>query len=314
MDNFWDNTATTALHKPSTIQYYQAIANRIHEYVETNIHTDISLQSLADHVFVSYYHLSDLFEQTQQETIGAYIKRYRLEKAASLLSYTGLPLADIADKTGYSGKHSLSKAFSQQFNHSPGHFRKRPLFIKDSPNAIMDGIHTEQDYFSLLKKDFSFNYRIEALHNHYTICRSLRMVPASYTDGFCYNTYLDTVMNGFDRKWNGRSVIKPFDSLNFTPAGRFNMHHGLFVTGDSIDSISSTDLQQYIISPVKNGRYLVFDIPAGPMDENIKNYTTLFRENIIGYKKLFRLEDFFIFLLLSDEESKLGEFYIYLEP
>ncbi|AXY76363.1 AraC family transcriptional regulator [Paraflavitalea soli] len=305
-------TGTTALRKPSTIQYYQAITNRIQEYVESNIHADISLQRLADHVFVSYYHLSDLFEQAQQETIGGYIKRYRLEKAASLLSYTDLSLTDIAGKTGYSGKQALSKAFRQQFNHSPGHFRKRPLFIKDSPNAIMDGIQSEQDYHSLLKKEFSFTYRIENLVNHYTICRSLRMVPAVHQGSFCYDTYLDTVMNSFDKQWNGRFVIKPFDSLNFTPASRFNMHHGLLVTAPTLGQLSPVDLQQYIISPVKNGSYLVFDIPAGPMDENIKSYTTLFRENIIGYKKLFRPEDFFIFLLLSDGENKLGEFYMYL--
>jgi AraC-like DNA-binding protein len=301
------------LQKPATIQYYQAISHRVHEYVESNIHTDISLQRLADHVFVSYYHLSDLFEQTAQETLGGYIKRYRLEKAASLLSYTDLSLADIADKIGYSGKQALSKAFSQHFNHSPGHFRKRPLFIKDSPNAIMDGIYSEQDYLSLLKKDFPFNYRVETLSDHYTICRSLRMVPVSNKAGFCYNTYLDTVMNSFDKQWKGRPVIKPFDSLNFSPASRFNMHHGMFVNRETIDHLSPADLQQYIISPVKKGKYLVFDIPAGPIEENIKNYTTLFRENIIGYKKLFRPEDFFIFLLLSDEEHKLGEFYMYLE-
>src|SRR5688572_17769991 len=129
MDNF-SPSGITALHKPSTIQYYQVISNRIREYVETNIHADISLRRLSDHVFVSYDHLADLFEQTEQETMGSYIKRYRLEKAASLLCYTDLSLADIADKTGYSGKHALSKAFSQQFNHSPGRFRKRPLFIK----------------------------------------------------------------------------------------------------------------------------------------------------------------------------------------
>lgn len=278
------------------------------------MHADISLQRLADHVFVSYYHLSDIFEQMEQETIGGYIKRFRLEKAASLLSYTDLSLAEIAERIGYSGKHALSKAFSQQFNHSPGYFRKKPLFIKDSPNALLDGIHSEQAYLGILKKDFSFNYRIEALYNRYTICRSLRMVPASYKSGFCYDTYLDQVMNGFDNKWIGSFVIKPFDSLNFTPAGRFNMHHGLLVTGEVINCLSPTDLQQYIISPVKEGEYLVFDIPAGNMDENIKNYTTLFRENIIGYKKLFRPEDFFIFLLLSNEEHKLGEFYIYLKP
>ena len=313
MDNF-SPAITTTLHKPSTIQYYQAISNRVHEYVEANMHTDISLQRLADHVFVSYYHLSDIFEQTEQETIGGYIKRYRLEKAASLLTYTDLSLAEIAEKTGYSGKQALSKAFSQQFNHSPGFFRKRPVFMKASPNAILDGIHSEQAYLDILKKDFSFQYKIETLHNHYTICRSLRMVPAFYKSSFCYDAYLNKVMTDFTSKWSGQLVIKPFDSLNFTPAGKFNMHHGMFVTGEVIDRLSPTDLQQYLVSPVKEGEYLVFDIPAGPMNEHIKNYTTLFRENIIGYRKLFRPEDFYIFLLLSADESKLGEFYMYLKP
>jgi hypothetical protein len=60
--------------------------------------------------------------------------------------------------------------------------------------------------------------------------------------------------------------------------------------------------------------YLVFDIPPGPVDDNIKNYTTYFRENIIGFKKLFRPEDFFSFLVLGNDKNKLGEFYMYLKP
>lgn len=300
------------MYKTSTIQYYQAISNRVHEFMEANVHTDISLQRLADHVFVSYYHLSDIFEQTKQESIGSFIKRYRLEKAASLLCYTDLSLAAIAEKTGYSGKHALSKAFSQRFNYSPGNFRKRPVFIKDSPNAILDGIHTEQDYFDILKKNFSFNYRIEILHNHYTICTSLQMVPAFYKKGFSYDAYLKEVMS-FPDKLGGSLVIKPFDSLNFSRANTFNMHHGILVTAEAIHHLSPAHLQKYIVSPIKEGAYLVFDIPVGT-DDNIKNYTTLFRENIIGYKKLFRPEDFFIFLLLSDDKTKLGEFYIYLKP
>lgn len=312
MDNF-SVKEQTALHKPSTIQYYQAIANRVHEYVEANIHNDISLQRLADHVFVSYHHFTDIFEKTEQQSIGSYIKRYRIEKAATLLSYTDLSLAAIAEKTGYSGRHALSKAFSQRFNQSPGSFRKKPVFLKDSPNAIMDGIGSEHDYHALLKKDIPFNYRIDTVHNLFTICSSLRMVPALYRGGFSYETYLDKVKNGFDMQWRERLVIKPFDSLNFCTAALFSMHHGILVTGDEIDLFSATR-PGYITSPVKEGTYLVFDIPAGSVDENIKNYTTYFRESIIGYKKLFRPSDFFSFLLLRSDECKLSEFFMYLQP
>lgn len=299
--------------KSSTIQHYQAITNRVHEYLEAYIHTDISLQRLADHVYVSYYHLSDIFEKREQQSIGSYIKRYRIEKAANLLSYTDLSLSIIAEKTGYSGKHALSKAFSQRFNQSPGSFRKKPVFIKDSPNTIMDGIRSEDEYYALLKKDIPFNYRIETLHNLFTVCSSLRMVPAYYNSRFSYEAYLEDVKNGFDIKWGEQFVIKPFDSLNFSPAALFSMHHGILVTGDEMNLFSPTP-SGYMISPVKEGEYLVFDIPPGPVDDNIKNYTTYFRENIIGYKKLFRPLDFFSFLLLRNDETKLGEFYIYLKP
>jgi AraC-like DNA-binding protein len=312
MDNF-SVKDQTALLKPSTIQYYQAVTNRVHEYVEANIHTDISLQRLADHVFVSYHHFTDIFEKTEQQSIGSYIKRYRIEKAATLLSYTDLSLATIAEKTGYSGKHALSKAFSQRFNQSPGGFRKKPVFLKDSPNAIMDGIFSEQDYYALLKKDIPFTYRLETLHNLYTICSSLRMIPALNSNRFSYETYLEEMKNGFELQWSERLVIKPFDSLNFSAAPLFSMHHGILVTGDEIDHFSATR-SGYITSPVKAGVYLVFDIPTGPVDENIKNYTTYFRENIIGYKKLFRPADFFSFLLLRNDKSKLGEFFMYLQP
>lgn len=311
MDNF-SVKDQTALLKLSTIQYYHAITNRVHEYVEENIHTDISLQRLADHVFVSYYHFLDIFEKTEQQNIGSYIKRYRIEKAANLLSYTDLSLAIIAEKTGYSGKHALSKAFGQRFNQSPGSFRKKPVFLKNSPNAVMDGIHSEQDYYALLKKDIPFHYRIEALHNRFTICRSLRMVPAYYNSRFSYEAYLEEVKKGFEVKYSDQLVIKPFDSLNFSPVALFSMHHGILVTGNEIDHYITTR-SNYIISPVKEGIYLVFDIPPGPVDEHIKNYTTFFRENIIGYKKLFRPEDFFSFLLLRNDKSKLGEFYMYLK-
>jgi AraC-like DNA-binding protein len=312
MDNF-SVKDQTALLKPSTIQYYQAITNRVHEYVEANIHTDISLQRLADHVFVSYHHFTDIFEKTEQQSIGCYIKRYRIEKAATLLSYTDLSLALIAEKTGYSGKYALSKAFNQRFNQSPGAFRKKPVFLKDSPNAIMDGINSEQDYYALLKKDIPFTYRLETLHNLYTICSSLRMVPALYSNSFSYESYLEEMKNGFEMQWSERLVIKPFDSLNFSAAALFSMHHGILVTGDEIDHFSA-NRSGYITSPVKDGVYLVFDIPTGPVDENIKNYTTYFRENIVGYKKLFRPADFFSFLLLGNDKSKLGEFFMYLQP
>ncbi|HEX6432194.1 MAG TPA: AraC family transcriptional regulator [Niastella sp.] len=300
------------MNRPSTIWYYQSIVYRVQEYMEAHLHEDISLQRMSDHTCVSYHHLADIFAQTENESLGGYIKRYRLEKAASLLWYTDLSLTSIAEKTGYTSSPSLSKAFAQHFHSSPGAFRRKLRFLKHSPNAILDGIQTEESYQAILNKEFDFQYRIEKLNNYYTVCQPLKMVPAYSQQPFQYDTYLETVYIDMDHKLPGRRVIKPFDSLNFCPANRFTMHHGKLINGTVYAQLSAAVRKTYLVSPVKNGQYLIFTIPPGQADEQIKNYTTLFRENLIGNKKIFRPEDFFIFLVLSEDESKTGEFYMYL--
>jgi AraC-like DNA-binding protein len=280
--------------------------------MEAHVHEDISLQRMADHTCVSYHHLAHIFGQTENESLGGYIKRYRLEKAASLLWYTDLSLASIAEKTGYTSSPSLSKAFSLHFNSSPGAFRRQPKFFKHSPNAILDGIQTAEAYQAILNKEFDFEYRIERLDNYYTVCQPLKMVPAYFQQQFQYDVYLETVFRDMDDKLPGRKVIKPFDSLNFSPADRFAMHHGQLINGTAYAQLPTAVCTTNLVSPVKNGQYLVFTIPPGQADEQIKNYTTLFRENLIGHQKIFRPEDFFIFLLLSEDETQVGEFYMYL--
>jgi AraC-like DNA-binding protein len=298
--------------RPSTIWHYQSTIYRVQEYMEAHLHEDISLQRMADHTCVSYHHLADIFGQTENESLGGYIKRYRLEKAASLLWYTDLSLTSIAEKTGYTSSPSLSKAFAQHFNSSPGAFRRQPKFLKHSPNAILDGIRTAEAYQSILNKEFDFEYRIERLDNYYTVCQPLKMVPAFFQQQFQYDEYLETVFRDMDHTLPGRKVIKPFDSLNFSPANRFTMHHGKLIDGTAYAQLSAAVRKVNLVSPVKNGQYLVFTIPSGQADEQIKNYTTLFRENLIGHQKIFRPEDFFIFLVLSEERNKVGEFYMYL--
>jgi AraC-like DNA-binding protein len=298
------------MNRPSTIWHYQRIIYRVQEYMEAHLHEDISMQRMSDHTCVSYHHLADIFGQTENESLGSYIKRYRLEKAASLLWYTDLSLTSIAEKTGYTSSPSLSKAFSQHFHSSPGVFRRQPKFLKHSPNVMLDGIQTAEAYQSILNKEFDFEYRIERLDNYYTVCQPLKMVPAF--EQFQYDAYLETVFRELDHTLPGKRVIKPFDSLNFSPADRFTMHHGKLIDGTAYAQLSAAVRTTHLVSPVKNGQYLVFTIPPGEANEQIKNYTTLFRENLIGNKKIFRPDDFFIFLLLSEDNDKTGEFYMYL--
>lgn len=301
------------MQKPSTTQFYQSVTFRLQEYIDAHIQCDITPDQLSDHVYVSKDHLTAIFGRVQQESIGRYIKRSRLERAAVLMTYTRQSLSQVADKVGYSGKHALSKAFNQHFGSSPGQFRKKLIFLKNSPNSILDGVQCEDEYLHLIQSSFSFHYRIEEVRDYFTLCRPLRMVPAFAQPGFSYEQYQQQAELEFSAyNTGGQFVVRPFDSLNFTSARDFSMHHGLLLHKNEVLRLPAALREQYLLCAVRNGHYLVFDIPAGDPDAQVKRYTTLFRENLIGRKRLFDIGDFCTFLLPGDNEQTVGQFYIFL--
>lgn len=301
------------MQKPATSLYHRSVAFRLLEYIDAHLQDDITPDKLSEYVYVSKDHLAVIFGQMKGESLGKYIKRTRLERAAALMTYTRRSLSQVAESVGYSGKHALSKSFQQYFGNSPGHYRKRLAYLKNSPNVIMDGIGSEEEYRALIHSDLSVNYRIEVLRDHYTLCKPLQMVPAITNPCFSFERYQDEAEREFAvMQTDGCFVVRPFDSVNFSSAAHFNMHHGLLLHKNEVEKLPEELRRQYFLSAIKNGHYLVFDIPAGDADAQVKRYTTLFRENLIGRQRLFDLEDFCTFLLPGDNKYSAGQFYIFL--
>jgi AraC-like DNA-binding protein len=270
------------------------------------LHEPFGIEQLADQVHVSRHHLGDVFAAWEPEPVGAYLKRYRLEKAASLLQYTSLNLDDIAWRTGYSGKHALSKAFSLTFNMSPGALRKKTVYIEKAANMVMDGIRSEDEYLRILRKDVSYNPRIVRLEEYWMIS-----ILVCYSDnpaalGHSYDDFIRSVLGDIAPLPGEDSIIKFFDAPNFTAIHRFKAEHGILVTGQVVQP---GPFEAY---PIRPGRYLVFDIRPGPA-ENIGQVITLIRENLIGYKKAFALTDFYAFYRFSRSQRQKGEYYIWLD-
>jgi AraC family transcriptional regulator len=57
------------------------------------------------------------------ETVYKYVRRLRLEKAASKLRYTEHPITDIAMDTQYDTPSAFTRAFKQSIGHSPRNYR-----------------------------------------------------------------------------------------------------------------------------------------------------------------------------------------------
>jgi AraC family transcriptional regulator len=76
------------------------------------------------------------------ESVHAYVRRLRLERAALMPRHGGDSITDIALKSGYDDPASFTKAFTRMFETSPRSFRKRslPLSGPISPDGAVDAV------------------------------------------------------------------------------------------------------------------------------------------------------------------------------
>ncbi len=94
------------------------------EYIDLYYKEDINIAKIEQVCFYSYRNMNRIFLALHQETIGQYIKRVRLVKAAEYLKYSDRSIFDIALEVGFSDVHAFTKAFKGRFRIPPASFRK----------------------------------------------------------------------------------------------------------------------------------------------------------------------------------------------
>jgi len=104
-------------------RYVQAV-NSVIDYVEENISEELKLEKLSKVSGFSVYHFHRIFQAFMNESLGSYIKRIRLEKAAILLcNNPDESITNIAMDVGYWSSQAFARAFRNQFNMSPSEYR-----------------------------------------------------------------------------------------------------------------------------------------------------------------------------------------------
>lgn len=84
----------------------------------------ITLEEIANKLFVSEEYLSTLFKKETGVTFSETIRKYRIEKVKELLLDTHLKLNQIAELAGYSDPKYMSKVFKEEVGMLPNEFRK----------------------------------------------------------------------------------------------------------------------------------------------------------------------------------------------
>ena len=107
-------------------QEYVGRINRVIDFIEENIDTGLTLVTLAKVANFSPFHFHRIFSALVGETLNGFVRRLRLEKAASMLiAHPKETITDIALACGFSGSATFARSFSEHFGMSASAFRQR---------------------------------------------------------------------------------------------------------------------------------------------------------------------------------------------
>ncbi len=103
----------------------ESTVRRIKEYIERNLLSEISLESLAKELYYTPNYLNLIFRKSTGATIFDYIVGCRMEKAREMLHDPRLKLYEIAETLGYSHTAYFSNVFKKYSGMTPKEFRER---------------------------------------------------------------------------------------------------------------------------------------------------------------------------------------------
>ncbi|MCA9897620.1 MAG: AraC family transcriptional regulator [Ardenticatenaceae bacterium] len=110
--------------RPETKTDYQASIMRVMLLIQARLDAPPSLDEVAAVAAFSPYHFHRLFTAYTGESLSAFVRRLRLERAANRLRQTFDAITEIALDAGYETPANFSKAFKQQFGQSPSAYRE----------------------------------------------------------------------------------------------------------------------------------------------------------------------------------------------
>ena len=92
-------------------------------FINENLASELSVDVLAEQVYLSRYHFMRLFKAQTGSTVHAYIRQKRLLQAARLIR-EGSPANKAAADSGFTDYSAFHRAFRECFGISPGQLKK----------------------------------------------------------------------------------------------------------------------------------------------------------------------------------------------
>ena len=99
--------------------------SRILTFINQNYGSLTHISQIADHFFISHYHLCRIFKQAMQVTVVEYLNQIRIKNACRLLETTGRDVGEIAESCGFRSSSYFSNVFKKATGFSPSGYRTK---------------------------------------------------------------------------------------------------------------------------------------------------------------------------------------------
>lgn len=103
----------------------EAAVHKIQLFVQKYLVEDVSLQAIADHMFMHPVHVSRLYKLETGENLSDFVLRLKMELAASMLANPSLKIYEIALQLGYQKPNYFIKVFKKYYSLTPQEFRQK---------------------------------------------------------------------------------------------------------------------------------------------------------------------------------------------
>ena len=83
------------------------------DYIYQNLHEDLTLQKVADHLHLNSSYLSKLFSKEMGDTVKSFILHAKISTAQNILVFSDYPISEITLSLGFSSQSAFSAAFKK---------------------------------------------------------------------------------------------------------------------------------------------------------------------------------------------------------
>ena len=95
----------------------------VKKYISDNYSNQISVENIAQSMFISAKQCNTIFESQEGISIFEYLTKFRMEMARQLLSDPSNKIYQVTDMVGYKNKSHFTAMFKKHYGVTPTEFR-----------------------------------------------------------------------------------------------------------------------------------------------------------------------------------------------